>query len=62
MAMGGLLNVALRDRNFDVLAGAGWRLPDAEFAPDIAVVAPALPDKLLSSPPLTRAPSSKCND
>jgi Uma2 family endonuclease len=52
MALGGLLNGALRDRELDVLAGVGWRLPDAEFAPDIAVVAPAAPDKLLSSAPL----------
>jgi Uma2 family endonuclease len=51
-ALGALLGVALRDRDLDVLAGVGWRLPDAEFAPDIAVVAPAAPDKLLSSPPL----------
>ena len=52
MSVGGLLGVALRDRELDVLAGAGWRLLDAEFAPDIAVVAPAPPDELLSSPPL----------
>ena len=52
MAIGGLLNGALRDRDLRVLAGVGWRLPDAEFAPDVAVVAPAAPDKLLSSPPL----------
>jgi Uma2 family endonuclease len=52
MAIGGLLNGAVRDRDLHVLAGVGWRLPDAEFAPDIAVVAPAPPDKLLSSPPL----------
>jgi Uma2 family endonuclease len=51
-AVSALLGVALRDRELDVLAGAGWRLPDAEFAPDIAVVAPAPPDELLSSPPL----------
>lgn len=55
MAIGGLLSVALRDgdrRDVEVLAGVGWRLPDAEFAPDIAVVAPAPLDTLLSSPPL----------
>lgn len=52
MALGGFLNAALRDRDFDVLAGVGWRLPDAEFAPDIAVAAPGPPDKLLSSAPL----------
>jgi Uma2 family endonuclease len=52
MRIGGLLSVALRDRELDVLTGAGWRLPDAEFAPDIAVAAPGAPDELLSSPPL----------
>jgi Uma2 family endonuclease len=52
MAIGSLLNVALLDRNLRVLAGVGWRLPDAEFAPDIAIAAPGPPDKLLSSPPL----------
>lgn len=51
-AVSALLGVALRDRDLDVLAGVGWRLPDAEFAPDIAVAAPGAPDKLLSSPPL----------
>jgi Uma2 family endonuclease len=52
IGMGGLLSAALRDRGLDVLAGVGWRLPDAEFAPDIAVVAPGPPDERLSSSPL----------
>jgi Uma2 family endonuclease len=51
-AISALLGAALRDRDFDIVAGSGWRLPDAEFAPDVAVAAPGPPDELLSSPPL----------
>jgi Uma2 family endonuclease len=51
-AISALLGAALRGRDLDVLVGVGWRLPDAEFAPDIAVVVPAAPDELLSNPPL----------
>ena len=46
---------AATTRSFDVLAGTGWRLPDAEFAPDIAATPLARGGalgELLSEPPL----------
>lgn len=51
-AVSALLRAAVRDRELDVVAGSGWRLPDAEFAPDVAVAEPGPPDELLSTPPL----------
>jgi len=55
----GLLTMALiraaEDRGLDVLASSGWRLPDADFAPDVAVVShvpPAEADALVVEPPL----------
>ena len=39
-------------RSFDVMTGVGWRLPDAEFVPDLAVVAVAPDAEALFEPPL----------
>lgn len=46
------LIAALAGRDLDVGTGTGWRLPDAEFAPDVVVTGPAPDDQLLTEPPL----------
>jgi Uma2 family endonuclease len=45
--------MAVIDRaSFDVMTGVGWRLPDAEFVPDLAVVAAAPDAEALYEAPL----------
>jgi Uma2 family endonuclease len=49
------LIIAAEGRGLDVLSGSGWRVPDAEFAPDLAVVPHVPPgdaDELMTTPPL----------
>jgi Uma2 family endonuclease len=47
-----MLMSVVDSRSFDVMTGVGWRLPDAEFVPDLAVVAVAPDAEALFEPPL----------
>jgi Uma2 family endonuclease len=47
-----ILIAVLDSRCFEIMTGVGWRLPDAEFVPDLAVVAAAPDAVALFEPPL----------
>jgi len=47
-----VLMAVLDPARFDVMTGVGWRLPDAEFVPDLAVVAAAPDAEAIFEPPL----------
>jgi len=47
-----LLHAACTPAGLQVGAGTGWRLPDAEFAPDVVVTRPAPDDELLTEAPV----------
>jgi len=47
-----MLMAVLDSGNFEVMTGVGWRHPDAEFVPDLAVVAAAPDAQALFEPPL----------
>ncbi len=47
-----ILIAVLDSRRFEIMTGVGWRLPDAEFVPDLAVVAAAPDAVALFEPPL----------
>jgi Uma2 family endonuclease len=46
------LMAVLDSASFDVMTGVGWRLPDAEFVPDLVVVASAPDAAAIFEPPL----------
>jgi Uma2 family endonuclease len=51
-ALGTALMAVLDAASFEVMTGVGWRLPDAEFVPDLVVVAAAPDADALYEPPL----------
>jgi len=50
--LGAMIADATSAHTLEVGSGAGWRLPDAEFAPDLFVARPGPPDELLTQPPV----------
>jgi Uma2 family endonuclease len=52
VSLGSLLRQAVAGQELYVGAGTGWRLPDAEFGPDLLITGPAPDDELLTIAPL----------
>lgn len=51
-SLGAMLIQAIAGQELSVCAGTGWRLPDAEFAPDLLITGPAPDDEMLTTAPL----------
>lgn len=51
-SLGAMLIQAIAGQELSVCAGTGWRLPDAEFGPDLLITGPAPDDELLTIAPL----------
>jgi Uma2 family endonuclease len=52
VSLGVLLSQAVVGQDLYVCAGTGWRLPDAEFAPDLLITGPAPDNEMLTTAPL----------